>query len=87
MRLEEGGTVVIRSYEAETYFCIEVTDNGGGFDTSLPIEEKKHVGLRNIRERLKLMVGGELLIESKVGAGTKAMIKIPKEENDEGNRG
>jgi LytS/YehU family sensor histidine kinase len=79
MRLESGGTVVIRSYESETHFCVEVKDNGGGFDTNQPMDEKKHVGLRNIRGRLKAMVNGELLVESVVGAGTTAMIKIPKE--------
>lgn len=79
MRLESGGTVVIRSYETSGHFCVDVTDDGVGFDTSLPIEEKKHVGLRNIRGRLKAMVNGELFIESRPGAGTRAMIKIPKE--------
>ena len=79
MRLETGGTVVIRSYETPTHFCVEVKDDGVGFDTSLPIEEKKHVGLRNIRGRLKDMVNGELVIESKLDAGTKAIILIPKE--------
>ena len=79
MRLETGGTVVIRSYETPTHFCVEVKDDGVGFDTSLPIEDKQHVGLRNIRGRLKAMVNGELFIESKIGAGTRAVIRIPKE--------
>ena len=79
MRLESGGTVVIRSYETPTHFCVEVKDDGVGFDTSLPIDEKKHVGLRNIRERLKVMVNGELVLESEPNAGTKAVIMIPKE--------
>ena len=79
MRLESGGTVVICSYETPNHFCVEVKDDGVGFDTSLPIEEKKHVGLRNIRGRLKAMVNGELTIESQVGSGTRAVILIPKE--------
>ena len=79
MRLESGGTVVIRSYETSSHFCVEVRDDGVGFDTSLPIEEKKHVGLRNIRGRLKAMVNGELTIESQIGVGTRAVISIPKE--------
>ena len=79
MRLETGGTVVIRSYETTTHFCVEVKDDGVGFDVSLPIDEKKHVGLRNIRGRLKAMVDGDLILESKPGAGTKAVIMIPKE--------
>ena len=79
MRLETGGTVVIRSYETPTHFCVEVKDDGVGFDTDAPIDEKKHVGLRNICGRLKAMVNGELVLESKPGVGTKAMIMIPKE--------
>ena len=79
MRLESGGTVVVRSYETVSHFCVEVKDDGAGFDTEIPVEEKKHVGLRNIRGRLKAMVNGELLLESKPGAGTRAVIMIPKE--------
>lgn len=79
MRLETGGTIVIRSYETPMHFCVEVKDDGVGFDTSLPIDKKKHMGLRNIRGRLKAMVNGELIIESKVDVGTKAVIRIPKE--------
>ena len=79
MRLETGGTVVIRSYETPTHFCVSVTDDGVGFDPELPIDEKKHVGLRNIRGRLNAMVDGDLILESKPGVGTKAVIMIPKE--------
>ena len=79
MRLETGGLVVIHSYETPTHFCVEVKDNGVGFDTTLPIDEKKHIGLRNIQGRLKAMVNGELLVESELNVGTKAVIMIPKE--------
>ncbi len=79
MRLETGGTVKIHSYETPTHFCVEVTDDGVGFDTDAPVDEKKHVGLRNIRGRLKAMVNGALVMESKPGVGTKAIIMIPKE--------
>lgn len=79
MRLETGGTVLVRSYETDTHFCVEVKDDGVGFDTKLPIEEKTHVGLRNIRGRLKAMVNGELIIESQINTGTRAVILIPKE--------
>ena len=79
MRLESGGTVKIHSYETPTHFCVAVTDDGVGFDTDAKIDEKKHVGLRNIRGRLNAMVNGDLIVESKPGAGTKAEIMIPKE--------
>jgi signal transduction histidine kinase len=77
--LETGGTVKIHSYETATHFCVAVMDDGAGFDPNAPMDEKKHVGLRNIRGRLKAMVDGELILESKPGVGTKAMIMIPKE--------
>ena len=51
-----------------------------GFDTSELRDEKKHIGIRNIRDRLKVMVGGTLIIESTQGVGTKVLITIPKEE-------
>jgi sensor histidine kinase YesM len=79
MRLETGGTVRIHSYETQTHFCVEVTDDGIGFDTDAPMDEKKHVGLRNIRGRLNAMVNGDIILESKPGVGTKAVIMIPKE--------
>ena len=50
-----------------------------GFDTSKLLDEKKHIGIRNIRDRLKGMVGGTLDIESTPGVGTKVLITIPKE--------
>ena len=67
------------SYETETHYCVSVQDDGVGFDTSVLLDERKHVGIRNIRGRLKAMVNGTLEIESTIGVGTKVLIKIPKE--------
>lgn len=85
LKLEKGGVVTIKSYETSDAYCISVVDNGVGFDTSKPIDEKKHIGIRNIRDRLKLMCGGTLKIDSVVGVGTTAIITIPKEWNNEGD--
>lgn len=79
MKLSRGGTINVVSYETDTDYCISVTDDGAGFDTSVLIDEKKHLGLRNIRERLRVMVNGNLDIQSTVGVGTKVIITIPKE--------
>ena len=81
MKLQKGGTIHVVSYETETDYCVCVADDGVGFDTSLLLDERKHVGLRNIRERLKAMVNGTIEIDSKVGVGTTVLIKIPKEES------
>jgi signal transduction histidine kinase len=79
MKLSKGGTVHVVSYETDTDYCVSVVDDGVGFDTSVPIDERKHLGLRNICERLKVMVNGKLEIESTVGVGTKVLVIIPKE--------
>ena len=79
MKLSKGGTVHVVSYETDTDYCVSVVDDGVGFDTSVLIDERKHLGLRNIRERLKVMVNGKLEIESTVGVGTKVLVIIPKE--------
>ena len=79
MKLQKGGTIRVVSYESESDYFVSVEDDGVGFDTSLLVDERKHLGLRNIRERLKAMVNGSISIESTVGVGTKVVIKIPKE--------
>ena len=80
MKLPKGGTIHVVSYETDTDYCISVVDDGAGFDTNVLIDERKHLGLRNIRERLKVMVNGTLEIESTVGIGTKVLVTVPKEE-------
>ena len=87
MGLEEGGIVTISAYETEKYYVVEVTDDGVGFDMNAGYDETRHVGIKNIRGRIEAMCGGTLTIESKIGSGTKATIRIPKEapENDSNN--
>ena len=78
MKLEKGGTIKVATYETQESYCVMVEDDGAGFDTSVLLDERKHVGIRNIRERLNVMVNGTLKIESTIGVGTKVLIKIPK---------
>ena len=79
MKLRNGGTIRVATYETDTAYYISVEDDGVGFDTNVLLDDRKHVGIRNIRERLKVMVNGTLEIESKIGVGTKVVVKIPKE--------
>ena len=79
MKLPKGGTIRVVSYETKTHYCVSVVDDGVGFDTGELLDERKHVGIRNIRGRLQAMVNGKLEIESTVGVGTKVLITIPKE--------
>jgi sensor histidine kinase YesM len=80
MKLEKGGSIRVVSFETEDFYCISVEDDGVGFDTSTLLDDHKHIGIRNIRNRLAIMVGGTLEIESTARVGTKVLIKIPKEE-------
>ena len=79
MGLEEGGTVTVTAFETETHYCVRVADDGVGFDEAVLQDERKHIGIRNVRERLQVMCGGSLTVESQQGKGTIALIQIPKE--------
>ena len=78
MKLSKGGTIKVVSYETDESYCVTVNDDGVGFDTNILLDERKHVGIRNIRGRLKAMVNGTLEIESTINVGTKVLITIPK---------
>jgi|GEM_PF-1767476 len=82
MGLEEGGIVTISAYETENSYVVEVTDDGVGFDMNAGYDETRHVGIKNIRGRIEAMCNGTLTIESEIGKGAKATIRIPKEAGD-----
>ena len=79
MPLDVGGSVRVTSWETPSSYCVRIEDDGVGFDTNILLDERKHIGLRNIRERLEAMVDGSLTIESTIGKGTKVQLNIPKE--------
>ena len=83
MGLEQGGTVTITSYETATYYCVEVLDDGVGFDVEEFRDTTKHIGIQNVTERLKTMCDGRLIIKSQPGKGTLAQIRIPKEGKEQ----
>lgn len=83
MPLDRGGSVRVASWETPTHYCVSIEDNGVGFDANILLDERKHIGLRNIRERLESIVGGTLSIESTIGKGTKVQLNIPKENTNE----
>ena len=53
-----------------------VEDDGKGFDSSVPTEKPKGLGLFSVRERLR-HIGGKLEIESKRGKGTHITLTAP----------
>lgn len=78
---KQGGTVTISTRETETVYQVIISDDGVGFDPEAPREDdgRTHIGMENVRNRLKDMCGGTVDIESTVGAGTTATITLPKE--------
>ncbi|MDL2233088.1 histidine kinase [Ruminococcaceae bacterium OttesenSCG-928-L11] len=76
---DEGGKVIIRSWEDDENWHIAVEDNGVGFDPSAPLtDDRTHIGISNVRYRLEVLCGGALEIQSTPGVGTIATITIPK---------
>ncbi len=75
----DGGTVKISTDEDSENFYVAIQDNGVGFD----VNEKKndgrsHVGIQNIKRRLKSLLNSDVDIKSVIGEGTLVKITIPK---------
>ena len=74
-----GGKVTISTEEDKESYVIKVADTGCGFDPAKSKDDgKMHVGIENVRQRLSNMCEGSLTIESEIGVGTLATIRIPK---------
>ncbi|MBQ9043648.1 MAG: histidine kinase [Eggerthellaceae bacterium] len=75
----EGGTVTVRTRELPGEFTVEVADDGIGFDVAAADGDGAHVGIANTRSRLAAMCGGTLEVASEPGAGTVAVMHIPRQ--------
>lgn len=76
---EEGGCVTVKTEETQSAWRIIVSDDGIGFNANdVTAGDDAHVGIVNVRYRLKAMCGGSLTITSTPGTGTVAVIEIPK---------
>lgn len=75
----EGGTLTLNTYETESSFVVEITDDGVGFDVDdKSITGNDHVGLNNIKYRLFTMCRGDIKIESEKDKGTKVSVVFYK---------
>ncbi|WP_090108858.1 sensor histidine kinase [Cohnella sp. OV330] len=79
-----GGTVIVSIKKgANAIVSFTVEDNGCGMSETKreeilnPAVNKKGVGLWNISQRIKLLYGNSLHIESAEGIGTKVCFDIP----------
>ena len=88
------GTITVSARRDDTFLYVEVLDDGVGMndeEISHVFDEKVHfkgnmtgVGIRNIRERIKLYYGDEcdLTYESEKGVYTKAVVRIFLEKEE-----
>ena len=79
----DGGTVRICTSETADYHEIRVEDDGVGFDPEEIIkdvreERRDSTGCVNQIIRLEKMMGAEVQLDSRIGEGTTAVIRIPK---------
>ena len=61
--------------------CLEICDDGMGFDTGAAIRGKTGLGLAAMMERAT-QVGGSVDIESRLGRGTCIRVRVPVAAND-----
>lgn len=73
------GTVIIRTRRFQDHVEVSVIDDGPGFDPGNLGKDtsRSHLGIRNVKERLLRIAGGELKIESEIGKGTEVTILLP----------
>jgi len=67
--------ITIRTRQAGSVSEFEVEDNGPGFEPS--DDSEPHIALNNIRQRLEMMCGGQLIIAPREGGGTVVRVRIP----------
>lgn len=74
----EGGTVVISTAERPDAIEVRVSDDGHGMSSATARQdERKRIGVANVRERIARQCGGGLEIES-MPTGTVAILTIPR---------
>jgi len=76
----EGGTVRITTEKRGEKYAVIVSDDGVGFDTKAFVPEEGHYGISNTAQRLRLLLGGEMQIDSSVGSGTTVTMLVGKRE-------
>ena len=84
----QAGSATVRLNVDGDHLRIEVEDDGCGFDVSELDTPRGHAGfgLFSIRERLRF-AGGELRVESRLGAGTSCMVTVPNSTTAPSQRG
>ena len=83
VRGRKEGLVTVSTTREGNNHQITIEDNGVGLDfkkkefSEKKSGEKTQIGIKNVKERIELLCGGTLLLQSETGAGTRVTIRIP----------
>ena len=76
----EGGTLKFSTFVRDEKYVIEIIDDGVGFDmAAFEANKQGHVGLDNVRNRIRRICKGQVNVKSTEGVGTRVTIEIPCE--------
>jgi signal transduction histidine kinase len=78
-RYSHASVVNVNSVRQDGHLTLEIADNGCGFDPQALCSDHldgKGLGLRGMQERVSIL-GGELLIHSAPGKGTRVSVRVP----------
>lgn len=87
---DNGGKIKILAKKGPSGFIsIIIEDNGRGMTFEKQQEllsgKSKGIGFKNVMERIKILKGATLILESKLEEGTRVKIVIPEVKNHENN--
>lgn len=75
-----ASTATVRLENCDGHLEITIEDDGCGFDASrLERQEGRSFGMQSMRERVE-RAGGDLVIDSAPGQGTRVIVRLPVEE-------
>ncbi len=70
----------VHLYNQNNQLQLEVSDAGTGFELNASLEQSEGLGLLGMRERVE-SVGGNFMVESQIGVGTKIKISLPLQDS------
>lgn len=68
--------VTIRLFTEKKILCIDISDDGCGFDEKVVVDAKRGLGMQNILRRTGILKG-KVYLETEPGKGTKYFFRIP----------
>lgn len=86
---KSGGSIIISTLNESDRVLIKIEDNGVGIDADsiddIPInnDNRGHIGLISVKERIEVLLGGTMLFRSRKNEGTTVIIDVPKYVSEE----